>query len=147
MVKNRIKILTLGILLVGFSACKNKVSSLKHTSETDEVTISVKSENFITEGLAEPITIVSRELSDGTTGDCYKIVTKATPTEHEMGPWCPTNISDDASAGGIWLEDGKVYDVDGEFVKNLATFYEDDTWMLYDNETGEITKTKTKQEC
>ncbi|PNW30295.1 YHYH protein [Formosa algae] len=147
MIKNRIKILILGILLVSISACKNKVSSTKDTSEIAEVTIPVKSENFIAEGLAEPITVVSRTLSDGTTADCYKIVTKGTPTDHDMGPWCPGNISDDASAGGIWLENGKVYDVDGEFVKNLATFYEDDTWMLYDKETGEITKTKTKQEC
>jgi hypothetical protein len=30
-----------------------------------------------------------------------------------MGPWCPGNISDDASKGGIWLEGGEVYDVDG----------------------------------
>ncbi|QDO93164.1 YHYH protein [Formosa sediminum] len=141
------KFILLIIVLIGFTTCKKKESNHAKNSETAEVIIPVKSENFIAEGLAEPITIVSRTLSDGTTADCFKIVTTATPTDHEMGPWCPTNITDDASAGGIWLEDGKVYDVDGEFVKNLATFYEDDTWMLYDKETGEITKTKTKQEC
>ncbi|WP_179376624.1 YHYH protein [Winogradskyella wichelsiae] len=146
MAKNHFKFIAIGSLLVIFSACKNNVASSETTSE-DEVVITVKSDNFLNEGLAEPITIESRELSDGTTADCYKIVVTSVPTDHDMGPWCPDNISDDASAGGIWLSDGKVYDVDGDFVKNLATFYEDDTWMLYNQETGEITKTSTKQEC
>jgi len=63
-----------------------------------------------------------------------------------MGPWCPDNISDDASAGGIWLENGKAYDVDGVFIKNLATFYDDDTWQMYD-ENGSVYVTKTEQDC
>ncbi|MBU2997113.1 YHYH protein [Cellulophaga baltica] len=64
-----------------------------------------------------------------------------------MGPWCPDNISDDASKGGVWAVDGELYDIDGEFIKNLGNLLGDDTWMLYDKETGEITKTKTKDEC
>ncbi|WP_299781518.1 YHYH protein [uncultured Formosa sp.] len=146
MQKNQFKILVIGLLFIGLYSCKNNNSNTA-TIPQDKVTISVKSDNFLTAGLVEPITIVSRTLSDGTTADCYKIVSKATPTDHEMGPWCPSNISDNASAGGIWLNDGKVYDVDGTFVKNLATFYKDDTWMLYDKDTGEITKTQTEQEC
>ncbi len=144
MIKIQLKLLTLSLVLTtAFIGCKENKSSVT----ADKVTISVKSENFLSGGLAEPIIIESRTLSDGSTADCYKIVVTSTPTDHEMGPWCPNNISDDASAGGIWLDGGKVHDVDGDFVKNLATFYEDDTWMLYDKETGEITKTKTKQEC
>ncbi|WP_405605062.1 YHYH protein [Polaribacter sp. Asnod1-A03] len=131
------------LLILVFASCKTNTKS----TTNDEIIIPVKKENFLAAGLAEPISVVSRTLSNGSTADCYKIVVTATPTDHEMGPWCPDNISDDASAGGIWLQDGEVYDVDGTFVKNLATFYEDDTWMLYDSETGEITKTKTKQEC
>ncbi|MCL5130281.1 YHYH protein [Algibacter sp. L4_22] len=146
MIKNQYNFLTLSLILVSFLACKNSSSNTK-TVNKDKVTISVKSENFLTGGLAEPISIESRTLSDGSTADCYKIVATSTPTDHNMGPWCPGNVSDDASAGGIWLDDGKVYDVDGAFVKNLATFFKDDTWMLYNSETGEITKTKTKQEC
>ena len=146
MTKMQIKIAVLSLVLISFSACKSKKSNTKNTTD-DKVTISVKSENFIPNGLAEPISIVSRTLSDGSTADCYKIVSTSTPTDHNMGPWCPGNISDDASAGGIWLNDGKVYDVDGAFVKNLATFFNDETWMLYNKETGAITKTTTKQEC
>lgn len=143
MIKNQFKIFTLSLLTVAITACKDN----KASTTPDKVIVDVKSENFLPDGLVEPITIESRTLSDGSTADCYKIVVTATPTDHEMGPWCPDNISNDASAGGIWLEGGKVYDVDGAFVKNLATFYEDDTWMLYDSETGAITKTKTEQEC
>lgn len=146
MLKVQIKSIVVGLLLISFTACKNGKSDTK-TDADNEVTISVKKENFLSGGLVEPISIVSKELSDGSTADCYKIVVTSTPTDHDMGPWCPDNIADDASAGGIWLEDGKVYDVDGAFVKNLGTFYDDETWMMYNSETGKITKTSTKEEC
>jgi hypothetical protein len=63
-----------------------------------------------------------------------------------MGPWCPDNIADGAEAGGIWLEDGAVYDVDGAFVANMANFYNDDTWLMYDA-NGDIYVTKTEDDC
>ena len=47
------------------------------------------------------ITIVDCTLSDGTETTCYQIVTNGVPTDHEMGPWCPDNISDGADKGGI----------------------------------------------
>lgn len=143
MIKIHLKSLALSLICVSVLSCKNNST----TTTSNTTVVPVNKDLFLKGGLAEAITIESRTLSDGTTADCYKIVVTSTPTDHDMGPWCPTNISDDASAGGIWLNDGKVYDVDGDFVKNLATFYNDDTWMLYDSETGQITKTKTKQQC
>ncbi|MCL5130280.1 YHYH protein [Algibacter sp. L4_22] len=144
----KIQNLALSFILLAFTACSDDDSNTDtETSTDDEVTVSVQSDNFLSGGLSEAISIESRTLSDGTTADCYKIVVTSTPTDHEMGPWCPDNISDDASAGGIWLEDGEVFDVDGAFVQNLATFYNDDTWMMYDSETGVITKTSTIEEC
>ena len=95
------------MLIVIATAC-NKDDTTTTTTTTDTV-IKVESAKFLTGGLAEPITIVSRTLSNGTTADCYKIVTKNTPPDHTMGPWCPTNISDDKSKGGIWLEGGVVH--------------------------------------
>ncbi|MFC6268118.1 YHYH protein [Frigoriflavimonas asaccharolytica] len=129
---------------LNINSCSNNQKS-KITK--DDVEISVDKSLFLQGGLASPITIVSRTLSDGSTADCYKIVVKSIPVDHQMGPWCPTNISDDASKGGIWMEGGKVYDVDGDFVKNLATFYKDSSWMMYDKTTGKITKTSSKKEC
>lgn len=92
------------------------------------------------------VTKVPCTLSNGTTTTCYQIVTSGVPADHDMGPWCPSTITDDASAGGIWLENGEVYDVDGEFIKNLATFYADNTWMMYDAD-GNIYKTETEDDC
>ncbi len=135
----------IAIAAIGLIACSGDDNGTE--APTYNVIVDVDKTLFLSGGLAEPITVVSRTLSDGSTADCYKIVVNNTPTDHTMGPWCPTNISDDASAGGIWLEGGKVYDVDGEFIKNLSTFYNDNTWMMYDINTGEITKTMSKADC
>ncbi|WP_300024838.1 YHYH protein [uncultured Maribacter sp.] len=146
MMKTYFKILAITVIVFIFFACKDKKSK-SNTETTTEATFSVNKENFLPGGLVEPISVVSKEMSDGSTADCYKIVTSGTPTEHDMGPWCPDNISDDASKGGIWAVEGEIYDIDGEFIKNLGTLLNDNTWMLYDKSTGEITKTKTKEEC
>ncbi|MFA7325101.1 MAG: YHYH protein [Candidatus Kapaibacterium sp.] len=135
---------SLAIAALGLVACSDDNGA---EAPTYNVIVDVDKNLFLSGGLAEPITIVSRTLSDGSTADCYKIVVNNTPSDHTMGPWCPTNISDDATAGGIWLEGGEVYDVDGEFIKNLSTFYKDNTWMMYDISTGEITKTMSKADC
>ena len=62
------------------------------------------------------------------------------------GPWCPTNINDDKSKGGIWMEGGKVYDVDGAFIKNMSTFYSNATWQMYKSD-GTINVTNSKAAC
>lgn len=91
------------------------------------------------------VSIVPCTLSNGTSTTCYQIVA-GIPTDHQLGPWCPDNISDGAEAGGIWLDNGKVYEVDGEFVKNLASFYNDNTWKMYDSD-GNIYKTTSLDDC
>ena len=63
-----------------------------------------------------------------------------------MGPWCPDNIADGADKGGIWLENGEVYDVDGAFIENMATLYNDSKWKMYDA-NGDIYTTETKEDC
>jgi hypothetical protein len=124
-----------------FSSCDEKT-----TVDDNQVVVSVDSSLFLTDGTNFTITIVPCTLSDGTNTDCYQIVTNSMPSDHTMGPWCPDNISDDASKGGIWLEGGKVYDVDGAFIQNMATFYNDNTWMMYDS-NGDIYTTDTQNDC
>lgn len=77
---------------------------------------------------------------------CYIFTSNSQATEHEMGPWCPENISDTKDRGGIWFHDGKVYDVSGHFIANLDEFYQDDQWELY-RDDGTIKVTKTKEGC
>lgn len=137
-------ILVFFFLLFAFQSCQKDDSTT--TTTDDEVVIPVDPSLFIAAGLVQSITKETRTLSNGSSVECYKIVTNNTPSEHTMGPWCPTNISDGADKGGIWFEGGKVYDVDGAFVKNLATFYSDAVWKLY-NTDGSIKVTNTKAAC
>ena len=142
------KLITLLLVLVTttiISSCGSDdaidVSVGDNIDQTVSTVIDVDQDLF----LGSTVTIVDCTLSNGTTTTCYQIVA-STPTDHDMGPWCPDNISDDATAGGIWLENGEVYDVDGAFVANMATFYNDDTWLMYD-ENGDIYVTETENDC
>ena len=136
--------LAASVCLLFLSSCNKEETDDTTTSE--EVVIAVDPSLFIAEGLSQSITKETRTLSNGSSVECYKIVTKNTPTEHTMGPWCPTNINDGADKGGVWFEGGKLYDVDGAFIKNLATFYSDAVWKLY-NTDGSIKVTNTKAAC
>lgn len=130
------------LAVVFFTQCKDDQT----TDPTVGTIKDVDATLFLKGGLAEPISKVTRTLSNGSSVECYKIVANSTPPDHQMGPWCPTNITDGKEAGGIWLENGKVYDVDGAFIKNMATFYSDNTWKMYDS-NGKIYKTETKDQC
>ena len=99
--------------------------------------------NFMAAGLASSITTVSCRLSGGTVTTCYKIKTVGAPGNHAVGGFCPTNISD-GSVAGMWIEGGKTWDLTGAFIKNLATFYDDARWKLYDDATGKIFVTDTQ---
>ncbi|MDA9129226.1 YHYH protein [Candidatus Gracilibacteria bacterium] len=123
-------------------------------TETDSVELTGTSitQEFIEKNYAESLVgdveIVDCTLSSGTESQCYKFTVAPDPTiDHEIGPWCPRNITDTEIAGGIWPDDGQIYEVSGEFVQNLAVFYEDDAWQLYDTETGEINVTDTQVSC
>lgn len=137
---------------VTISACEQPDGYVSDNSDTDDdgsteyVVQDVDPANFLTDGSTFTVTLVDCTLSDGTATSCYEIVTNSVPRNHDMGPWCPDNISDDASAGGIWLEGGEVFDVDGAFVQNMATFYGDDTWFMYDD-NGDIFITDTEEDC
>ncbi len=132
---------------IGCSACSNDDTATNEDTIVDDATVvNVDSSYFYTADGSVTITTVPCTLSDGTETDCYQIVTSSLPGDHEMGPWCPDNIADDSEAGGIWLEGGEVYDVDGAFVKNMASFYNDSNWLMYDA-NGDIYVTETEEDC
>lgn len=91
--------------------------------------------------------IVDCTLSGGAETECFSITVSGKPLDHTPGPWCPTNISQGLEAGGIWLENGKVHDVDGDFIANLAEFYGDTNWQLFDEDTGDVRYTGTLEGC
>ena len=129
-------------ITVFISATSNKES--EDVTDPTQVVRDVDPSLFQTAN--QTLSTVSCTLSNGTVTKCLKVATSGIPTDHQMGPWCPTNISDGADKGGIWLENGKVYDVDGDFIKNMATFYKDATWNMYDA-SGNIYRTKTQEDC
>ena len=140
-----IKVTILAILSVGLYACMSCSSS--DVDDTEVVTgTPVDSSLFLTSGGNVTITTVPCTLSNGTETDCYKIVSRSTPTDHNMGPWCPRHIEDGMEKAGIWFKDDKVYDVSGHFIANLDEFYNDDEWKLY-REDGSIRFTETKEGC
>lgn len=139
------KYLIIGIALLSYLFSATSCNK-ENQNQTETVVKDVDASLFLTDGTDFTITTVPCTLSDGTTTDCYQIVTNGFPTDHTMGPWCPDNITDDASKGGIWLEGGKVYDVDGAFIQNMATFYNDNTWLMYDS-SGTIYTTDSQTDC
>ena len=134
------------LLLIGMCAACGDDEDVAMELTEDTVVVDVDPTLFLSASLAEEVTLVPCTLSDGSSADCYQIVAASDPSDHTMGPWCPDNISDGAEAGGIWLEGGEVYDVDGAFIENMATFYGDDTWRMYDA-NGDIYVTDTQEDC
>ncbi len=92
-------------------------------------------------------TAVPCRLSGGTQATCFSITVSDDPEGYTPGPWCPRGITDGAAAGGIWLHEGRVHDVDGAFVAGLGNFYADDRWQLFDPETGAVRFTGTLKAC
>jgi len=124
-----IAVMTLGVNLVVYA---------HDDHDTDGIDISL----FYEGALAEEATIVDCTLSDGTETTCYEITIAGYPADYEVGPFCPETILDTADDGGIWFDGNDVYDVDGEFVVGLADLYNDDNWLLYD-EDGNVNVTDT----
>jgi hypothetical protein len=98
-------------------------------------------------GLVSAITEEACTLSSGVETTCWSVTLIGAPSDHEVGPFCPRTITDDASQAGIWIESGATYDVDGSFITGLATFYDDPAWMLYDEATGLVNVTDTEESC
>ncbi|WP_434036425.1 YHYH protein [Formosa sp. 4Alg 33] len=139
-------LLIMGIVSLASCSSSESDSDVETDSQDDNIIVDVEPSYFYTEGQNITVTKVPCTLSDGSSSDCYQIVSTSIPADHAMGPWCPSNIEDGAEAGGIWLEGGEVYDVDGAFIKNMATFYNDANWLMYDD-NGDVYVTDSEEDC
>ena len=99
---------------------------------------------FLDGALAEEVEIVDCTLSGGEETSCYRITVAGYPAGREIGPSCPATVTDTAEAGGIWFDGENLYDIDGQFILDLAEIYDDPTWKLYD-EDGNVLSTDTSE--
>jgi hypothetical protein len=83
-------------------------------------------------------TIGECTLVDGSVSQCYTITVAGTPANHEIGPFCPTSISEGADAGGVWLDGVEYFEIDGAFFTELAEIYGDDAWNNIYNDDGSV---------
>jgi len=143
-----LKSITAFLVLLCFASCSSDDddTSTDDMTTDDDIVLDVDASFFNTDDGSVTITRIPCTLSDGTETECYQIVTNSMAGDHEMGPWCPETITDGAEAGGIWLDGGEVHEVDGAFIENLATFYNDNTWLMHD-ENGDIFITETEEDC
>ena len=98
---------------------------------------------FKSGALVEEPTIEDCTLTNGEVTSCYRITVIGTPVDHNEGPYCPPYTFSSAEEGGIWLDGENVYDVDGQFILDLASIYpnEDDPerqWLLHYGDTVSI---------
>ncbi|WP_372736970.1 YHYH protein [Nocardioides sp.] len=119
--------------------------SSESSSSESSTSTGLDTDLFFDGALAEEPTTEDCTLSDGTETTCYSITVAGYPSDHEVGPFCPETITDDADAGGIWLDGENVYDLDGQFIEDLAETYGDSTWKMYD-EDGNVLVTETQEE-
>ena len=88
-------------------------------------------------------------LSGGSETTCYRLTIVGEPKDGSLeGPYCPPAITSTAEEGGTWIDGSdKVYDVDGDFIVNLSTLYNDDRWQMYDPDTGLVTVIDGTEGC
>lgn len=134
------------VLLIAVASAFSSGCGEGNSIDLDKKVVAVDPSLFFKESLVTEIKEEECVLSEGTKTLCYRIVVKSEPKEHKMGPWCPETVDDTKEKGGIWFRDGTIYDVDGPFIKNLATFYSDSEWKLY-RDDGSIKVTKSQEAC
>lgn len=102
---------------------------------------------FADASLAKPLEIESCEIG-GSTTNCLSIEINSYPS-FTVGPFCPRSTTDTTAEAGIWIKDGSgiVSEVDGPFITNLSTFYDDPNWQMFDAATNEVFYTDTTAQC
>jgi len=164
--KTRSALLAIGLVLALFAgACGSSDSGTATASdsiETDDETTAASQDDasagdtttasgavdvslFFDGAIVGDVATEDCTLSDGAQTSCYVFTVAGDPVSYDTGPFCPETINDGADAGGIWLDGEGVYDVDGDFIANLAELYGDDNWQMFD-EDGNVLVTETAEE-
>ena len=117
------------------------------TSDSSDIILSsfnIDDTKFFDGALTEEITIEDCTLANGEESECYSITIAGVPSDVGVGDFCPRTTDATADEVGIWLDGDNLYDVDGDFILDLANIYEDDNWKLY-NDDGTVNITETEE--
>jgi hypothetical protein len=132
-------------LAAGCGSSGSSTSSATATTATAEESQQhvFEADHFATGAIVGDVANVSCTLSGGTKTTCASVTVAGYPTSYAVGPFCPRTITTPAADAGIWFDGTELYNLDGSFIKNLATFYDDSEWKLYDSQ-GNVKVTDTK---
>jgi len=143
--------MTTSLVLSSCGGGSSNNSAIEEGDNTNQITdeannLPVDLSLFALDGFSA--TEVDCTLSNGTSTSCYQITVAGFPADRtSLGPYCPQSITTEADDAGVWFDDGVLYDLTGEFIANLDTFYNDETWQMFDESTGRINVTTTQEGC
>lgn len=133
------------VALLAIASCGSDSASDSTDAATATTTVAegLDPNAFFDGALVGDVATTGCTLSNGDSAECYELTVVGFPANRDaIGPWCPATISD--GAAGIWFDGSDVYDIDGQFILDLATIYDDPTWQLYDEE-GNVLSTDTAE--
>lgn len=131
-------------LILFVAGCGSSESSSPTTTtaaETSQHTFEV--DHFAEGAIVGDVATAECTLSGETITTCSTFTISGAPATYSPGPFCPDTITTPAEEVGIWFDGNGTYDLTGEFIKNLATFYNDDQWHMYDD-LGQVKVTDTQ---
>ena len=139
-------------VLVAACGASTSTSTSTSTPGTSATTVAAdgarqlafEADHFADHALVGDVSTVACTLSGGTQTTCAQVTVAGYPASYEVGPFCPRTITASAADAGIWFDGSGVYDLDGAFIKNLAEFYSDSAWQLFDS-NGNVNVTDTQE--
>lgn len=143
--KSRTILITSACLAIVIAGCSNSTSSSDTTlAEASANQHVFEADHFDSGAIIGDVTTSECTLSDGATTTCATVTIAGYPASYKVGPFCPDTITTEAKDAGIWFDGNGVYDIDGPFIKNLADFYNDNEWKLF-NDDGTVKVTDTQK--
>lgn len=125
------------------ASADSSASASGPASASDPATAGLDLTSFDDGALVGDVQTTDCTLASGATTTCYELTIAGFPADRDsIGPWCPATTSD--GAAGIWFDGSAVYDIDGQFILDLADIYDDATWKLYDDD-GNVLSTDTSE--
>lgn len=131
------------VLLAGCGSSSSSSSTTQGAATSVGGQHSFERDHFADGAIVGEVAVADCTLSAGTASTCATFTISGLPATYATGPFCPDTITTPAAEAGIWFDGTGVYDLTGSFIRDLATFYNDDQWHMYD-EVGDVNVTDTQ---